>query len=391
MASRSSQRRNASRITREHATALLEDGARIENPADDVLAAATALQGMGLIQFRAREYVKCVEPRDRDFPPRNRHCPGDIYLEEGQDEDGDEICCPKCQRPVRPFSLKKLRHHCLQTTVSQTGAVTWIRSRLEEVATSVRDLGDGAFHADGFGELGVVVCIVDADGRADGHFNTRDYAATNKVCYITLNPRVAEARLLKDDWLCRTSLVDLVTETTNLQQLLSELGSASRPNSLARVDIPVYAKGHVLTQPEEAPHPSRLFCVELQDNSVLIDGEIVVNPQAGPRLMLFRILWRQHLQDLSQGLPAESFTALSMRRLLKLMEEEGHRYADETSLRKVINNLQSDIETTVKRKLGKAISREDVVQTCRMTSQADTTGGYRLNPVSVAIRASQAR
>lgn len=55
MASRSSQRRNASRITPEHATALLEDGARIENPADDVLAAATALQGMGLIRAHFKD------------------------------------------------------------------------------------------------------------------------------------------------------------------------------------------------------------------------------------------------------------------------------------------------------------------------------------------------
>lgn len=391
MGSRSSRQKSDSRVTREHAGILLEDGARIENPADELIAAGELLQGMGLVSVRIREYVKCVEPRDRDFPPRNRHCQGHIYLEEGQDEDADEICCPKCQRAVRPYALNKLRHRCLQSTVSQTGAIAWIRARLEDVSSSVRDLGDSAFHVGGFGDLGVLVCAVDADGRADSRFNVRDYAATNPVCYITINPQTAEARFLKDAWICRASLVDLVSGTVDLQELLSDLAEAAPPGAMSKVDIPVYAKGHVLIQPEAKPNPGRLFCIEVHENSVLINGKIVINPQAGPRLKLFRILWKQHLDDLLRGMPAESFTALSMRQLLKLMEGEGHRYSDETSLRKVINNLQSDIETAVKRKLGKPISREDVVQTCRMTSQSDSSGGYRLNPISVAVRAPQPR
>ncbi len=391
MASRSSRQKNASRIKREHAAVLLEDGTRLENPADALVAAAESLQAMGLLSFRIREYVRCAEPRDRDFPPRNRHCQGHIYLEDGQDEGADEICCPKCQRAVRPYALNKLRHRCLQTAVSQSGAITWIRAGLEGLSSSVRDLGDSTFHVSGFGDLGVIVCVVDADGRADSRFNVRDYAATNPIGYIVLNRRAAEARLSKDEWLCRASLVDLVSGTVDLQKLLSDLADAAPPGAMSKVDFPVYAKGHVLIQPEEKPNPGRLFCVEVHGNSVLIDGEIVINPQAGPRLKLFRILWKQHLDDLSTGAAAESFTSLNMRRLLKLMEDEGRRYADETSLRKVINNLQTDIETAVKRKLGKPIGREDVVQTCRMTSQSDSSGGYRLNPVSVTVRAPQAR
>lgn len=69
MASRSSRPKNASRVTHEHAAALLEDGARIEAPADDLSADAEQLRDAGLIDFSIREYVNCVEPRDRDFPP----------------------------------------------------------------------------------------------------------------------------------------------------------------------------------------------------------------------------------------------------------------------------------------------------------------------------------
>lgn len=391
MASRFSPRKSDSRVAREHATALLEDGARIEKPSDELIAAAEQLHEQGLIDFSIREYVNCSEPRDRDFPPRNRHCQGRIFLEEGRDEDGDEIRCPKCERPVRPYSLGKLRHRLLQTTVRQAGAIAWMCRRLEKMSTDVRDLGDGALHVGGFGDLGVVVCVVDADGRVDTRFNTRDYAATNPVLYVTINPRVPDGRLLKDEWIRRAALVDLIVGDADLRKLLSDLAASPRPMSVCKADIPVYAKGHVLIQPEEKPRPERVFCIELHDNVVLIDGEIVVNPQAGPRLTLFRILWKQFLEDLSKGLPAHEFNALNMRRLLKLMEDQGRRYDDETSLRKVINNLQSDIETVVKRKLGRPIGREDIVQTCRMTSQADTAAGYRLNPFSVAIRPPRSR
>jgi len=390
MASRSSRLKNGSRVTREHAVALLEDGARIDGPSDALVGAANQLQDDGLIEARMREYVCCSEPRDRDFPPRNRHCDGRIFLDDGQDEDGDDIRCPRCERPVHPYRLDKLRHRVLQVSVQQVGAVAWIRTKLEGISSDVRDIGDGAFRVDGFGDLGVIVCVVDADGRPDSKFNTRDYAATNPICYITINPKAPEGRFIKDDWVCRTTLVDLILGTTDLRKLLSSVAESSPPNSVGKADLPVYAKGHVLIQPEETPHPGRRFHVELGDGVVRIDGEIVVNPQAGPRLKVFRILWKHFIEDLSKGLPANEFRAINMRRLLKLMEDEGHRYNDETSLRKVINNLQSDIETAVKRKLGLPISREDIVQTCRTASQADTAGGYRLNPSSVSIRPFQA-
>lgn len=391
MASRSSRQRSDSPVAPEHAAALLEDGARIEGPDAELIAAADQMRGQGLIECGVREYVLCVEPRDADFPPRNRHCQGRVFLEDGQDEDGDEIRCPGCERPVRPFSLGKHRHRLLQVGVCQPGVLAWIRGRLEEVSTAVRDLGDNAFHVGGFGDLGVVVCVADADGRADSRFNTRDFAGTNPTCYITVSPRVSAGRFLKDGWVCRVALCDLLAGKADMRKVLTDLAARPAPSTFGKADIPVYAKGHVLVQPELKPRASRLFVVELCDDHVRIDGEIVINRQAGPRLTLFRILWDQFLEDLSKGLSPARFSALSLKRLLARMAEEEHPYSDEMSLRKVINNLQSDIENAVKRKIGKPICREDIVETCRMTGQADTSGGYRINPLSVAIRPAQAR
>ena len=56
-------------------------------------------------------------------------------------------------------------------------------------------------------------------------------------------------------------------------------------------------------------------------------------------------------------------------------------------MRRAVNRLQADIETTVKRKLGSAIGREDIIQTCRWRGVVgEEDHGYRLNPSSVAIR-----
>lgn len=391
MASRSSQPKNASRVTHEHANALLEDGARIEEPTDDVIAAAERLRVEGLIDFSLREYVKCVEPRDVDFPPRNRHCQGRIVMHDGMDEDGDEVRCPQCERPVRAVRFNKLRHKLLEVSVRQLGALTWLRSQLERISTNVVDLGNGAFHVGGFGSVGVTVCVADLDGPADSKYNARDYAATNPVCYVTINPKVPEGRFLKDGCVCRAALVDLVAGVVDLRALLTRLVETSPPTSLSKVDVPVYAKGHVLIQPVAAPHPQRVFYVEVCNDVLRVNDEVVVNPQGKARLALFRILLKQFIDDMTLGLSPEDFTAINIRQLCRLMKKAQYPQSDETAMRRMINNLQSDIETAVKRGLGLPIDREDIVQTCRMTSQADTSGGYRINPFSVAIRPSQKR
>jgi len=374
MASRSSRPRSGSSVALEHAAVLLEDGRQVENPPAALLVAAKKLESLGLIGPALREYVRCAEPQDRDFPPRNRRCRGRIYLDPGADEDGDEFRCPKCERPVYPFRYNKLRHPVLDVHVRQDGVLAYLGQRLAKVDAEVRDLGEGAFLLPSLGQTGVSVYVVDLDGPVDHKFNDRDRAAGEPTCFVAVNPRAFEGRFVREEWLCRVSLAKLLAGRVDLAKALGRLVETPAPKSTAKVTIPVYAKGHVLIQPVEKPHPERVFFVELAEDTVRVNGLIVVNPQAGPRLKVFRI-----------------FHATNMRRLLKRMEEEGQRYDDETTLRRVVNNLQSNIETAVKRKTGLPVGREDIVQTCRMTSQADADGGYRINPFSVALRPAQAR
>ncbi|MFB3892016.1 MAG: hypothetical protein ACE15C_08330 [Phycisphaerae bacterium] len=355
------------------------------------MATAETLQSQGLITFRLAEYVRCTNPLDRDFSGRRSSCSGQVVIDPNKDEDADDYECPKCGRTICPNRHGKRRHRVLWTYLQRPGALAWLATRLREVSDNVKALGDDTFHVGGFGDLGVIVHAADADGDPDVKFNRRGFAANTPVLYVTLNSCVPEGRLVKDAWLCRVGLADLLSGTADLRDQLARCPAAGSPKTLAAVDVPVYAKGHVLIQPEEEPHKDRLFVVELDGKVVRVNDEIVVNPQAGPRLALFRILWSQFLQDLAAGKAPEDFAALNMKKLLKAMAEAGHRYDDETLLRKVINNLQNDIATAVKRKIGAPIDAQDVVQTCRTASQSDTSGGYRINPFCVAVRPIQAR
>lgn len=391
MASPSSRPKPAARLDPQHVRQLLEDGARIDNPGSDLLKTADAMRSLGVISYSLAEYVRCHDPCDRDFSGGRQPCHGQITIDPGKDEDADDYECPRCHRVVYPNRHQKKRHPLLQTHLERPGALGWLLARLKEIDPTARDTGNGTFFVPAVGTRGVNVCVADADGAADGQLNRRSVAAVGPVLYVILAPHAPVGRMVKDDWLCRIGFLDLICGNGNLREALQQCATADPPPNLSAADVPVYAKGHVLIQPEEPPHVERLFYVEVDASTVRVNGEIVVNPQAGPRLALFVVLWKQFISDLAAQKPVDAFSAMNMKRLLKAMADAGHGYDDETSLRKVINNLQNDIETAVKKKLGLPIGREDIVQTCKMQGQTDTSGGYRINPFCVAIRPSQPR
>jgi len=127
--------------------------------------------------------------------------------------------------------------------------------------------------------------------------------------------------------------------------------------------------------------------VECGPNTVVVEGETVVAPQAGTRFDVFRILWDQFLDDMRQAVLPEQHRLINIKDIIKEIEARTEKYVeDETSIRRTINRLQSDIETAIKKKLGLPIDREDIVQTCRWKGQGEGDFGYRINPFTVAAR-----
>jgi hypothetical protein len=119
---------------------------------------------------------------------------------------------------------------------------------------------------------------------------------------------------------------------------------------------------------------------------VLLDGVQVIAVQAGPRFEIFRILWERYLEDLQSGLEPEQFRTLPLTDLASALESRlGRPYPDETTVRRYVNRLQSDLEAAVKRKLGLPVGREDIIQTLAWQGQTGDDYGYRLNPYRVLL------
>ena len=389
MASRSSRRKNVSSVNYKEAAQLLKDGAVIPNPTSTLLETAERLEKAGLVETQIREYVCCADPKDADFPPKNRHCRGRIYFKDGLDESGYEYRCPDCERPVFPNRYRKQHHRELHTKISVQGVESYVSAQLAQFNENVKRIADAVYRVD-IGTLGVVVCI--ADYCAEEKYLTRDWAAAHPTCYIVVNPKGFEERFLKEEWLQSVSLVDVVSGAVDLEKIIRELAASGPPPSVMNVSIPVYTKGPapVVIEPLHPSARGRRFVVEAGSNVVLVEGEIVVAPQAGIRYKIFQVLWGRFLDDLKQSLSPDLHRPINIQDVIQVLESGiGKHIEDEMNIRRSINRLQTDIEITVKKKLGLPIDREDIIQTCHWKGQGEGDHGYRINPFTVAARPLQ--
>ena len=386
MASPSSRRKSGSSVKRELTERLLRDGSAFQKPPPELLEMATHLETTGLLETRIREYVLCADPQDRDFPPKNWHCQGRIYVGDDFDEAGHDFRCPECERPVFPFRYRKRRHKELRVKVDREGVLAFVRDRLAELKSNVKDISEGVFRAD-IGDLGVILCI--ADYCTDRQFLTRDWARTQATCYLVVNPTDIDERFLDEDWIHRASLADIVCGEVDFKAWIQGAAASARPESVRQASIPVYTKGAlpILAEPVAPRKADRLFVVECGPNTVFLDKAQVVAPQASIRFKIFRILWDRFLNGLRSGMPAEEHSPINVKDLMKeLQSRTGEYIDDETRVRRALNRLQSDIETAVKKKLGLPIDRQDIVQTCRWKGHGEGDHGYRINPFTVAAR-----
>jgi hypothetical protein len=388
MAFQSSRQRKGINGNPEKTNLLLRNGAVIQPPLSDILVEAKRLEDLGLLKTHLLEYVLCANPQDRDYPPRNRHCQGRIYLDNELDEGGYEYRCLECERPVFPIQKRKQRYKELQVKVLPQGVKNYILDQLGKLKVNLKEITGGVYRVD-VTDLGVIVCIVDS--CEDPKYLTRDWAGNNPTCYIVTNPKDFKECLLNEEWLCRVSLADLASGQKDIETILHK-ASAALPQTMLKASVPVYTKGSlpIIPEPVSPPQKGRRFVVEVGSNIVRVECEIVVAPQAGIRFQIFRILWDQFFSDLKEGLPPQEFSPINLKKFKEIFYERFNQYLeDDVSLRKAINRLQTDIETTVKKKLGSAIDREDIIQTSPYQGGGKNNYGYRLNPFTVAIRPFQ--
>jgi len=387
MASKSSRRKSGSSNSLDDCARLLCDGFAVDEPPEALVAAGEHLRTLGLVEIQRKEYVRCADPQDGDFPPKNRQCRGRIYLDDALDEAGHDLRCPECERPVFPYQYRKRRHREMRTAVSAQGVLAYVLGRLQKSAENVREIAAGTYRAEMNG-TDVTVCVVDYCG--DEKYLARNWAKTNPTCYMVVNSKHGEERFLDEAWVARVSLAQIVCGEVDIKKRLQEVAAAGPPSTVLNASVAVYARGAPpIVEPVAPTRLQRRFVVECGSKTVRVEDEVVVSPQAGTRFDVFHILWQQFLEDLKAGSPPTKFRALSVNDLDSRLQEEGTRHDDVTTIRRAINRLQDDIATALRKRLGLPIDRENIVQTCRSRGQEDKDYGYRINPLTVAARPYQ--
>jgi len=375
---------------------LLEPGARIEEPDKAIQDAAEYLRAHGLVEFTVVKAVRCSDPSDRDFHYRRDGCKGLIVLDPALDDDGGELACGVCQRIVHARSARKRQFDLMRPRIRATGVMAYLRQLLEDANYTLGHADHTSIKVEGVHKFGLWLHVEDAPGATDSELNRRSHAANLPVVYITTNPRAPAPRLLRDGYVRRIRLLDLVVGAAVIGDVIEDLGRNHAPQPLGSADLPVYAAGPALIQVEAKPVQARQFIVEVRPTCVLIDGAVVINPQGKPRLALFQILWEQFIEDLRAEKCPDEFGAVSVanlqrelakvRRAQRQLPPAKNAEEDEGAVRKLINNTQNDIAEAVAKQVGHAIGREDIIETVRTASQSDHSGGYRLNPRTVVLR-----
>lgn len=389
MASRFSRQKSALSDLHDEVRCLLREGGIVPSPTDRILKAVRELEKLGLIMTTSREYVRCANPQDRDFPPKNRSCGGRIYLHAGLDEAGHDYRCAECERPVFPDKFGKRRHAELQVGIRAPGVTAFVDAELKRFGLEYRSTVQGVFKI-AHPVREVYVCVIDL--CADAQYVTREWARSQPTVYIGINNKAMNERFLDEAWLVRTCLGDLVCGVQSLDAMVKAVVQAGPPTHLKNVSIPVFTRGPmpIAVEPVEKIHTDRRFTVEVGEKTVRVDGEEVVAPQAGPRFQIFKALWTMFLEDIQEGRPPGQFRLMNIKAITKLLEEAGDKdISDETSVRRTVNRLQEGIEEAVKKKIGSPIDREDIVQTYRWKGQEVEEYGYRINPFTVVARPIQ--
>jgi len=373
MASKSFRRKRDSRTTVELYQEFLQDGAIFRQPPPELGAAARSLETHGVVTVQRLEYVHCSNERDRDFPPRVRGCRGQIYLDEGLDENGNEYRCPECDRPVFPHRHQKQRKLEIRANVRPDGVAECIENALTAAGYRPRRASVGVWHVEKGSER-LWVCVVDF--CEEQRYLARDWARAQPTCYIVVDPITAEERFHNEAWLCRLTLAAILVDPQALRNALKRLGT---PSHVGNVSVPVVTKSvaPIRLERETRRVEPREYLVEFRPDSVVINGVEVIGSRATEQHEIFGKLLKRFTEDLAEALTPTEYRTLRIADLTN---------TDVEVPRRTINRLQASIADALRRQSGYTVDSQDVVESCGQPGKRDLPHGYRLNPRCVCVR-----
>ncbi|MEG3637682.1 hypothetical protein [Magnetococcus sp. PR-3] len=364
---------------------MLESGWSVDRPSEELFSEVKKLEEMGVITSDLYTYVLCSNPEDRDYPPPNHLCSGRVRLVDGLDEGADDFRCPECNHPVYPEYDEKQTFQELRYRVDQKGALSFLQEEIEAIGPT-RALSEGVYRCD-YADGEVIVCVVEVCEHPK--YLSRDYVASTPTVVVALSDRNAELRLLEEPWLIKTSLSQLIRGEQDLASLMGDALHA-QPPVLAHTSVPIYNK--VITplyhhQTAEVD-TEILYQVESRPDEIWVNGQMVVGPKAPAQIRVFEILWKQFLKGMLEGKLVDDFKIMTLEKItdavqLKVPDE----VVDAIIVRRSINRLRKMMMDAVKKQQGLPIQQDSIIENIKTVRGAQ---GYRINPLLVLPRASQA-
>jgi hypothetical protein len=287
MASRSSRPKSASVRDPVVLQRLLQDGAVLEEPSDEITTAAAQLEQLRLIDVGRWDFVLCANARDADFALwRPRDCPGKIRLREGC----DDYHCPECDRLAFPYDPPKQRYQGLQVRLRADGILDYLAG-LAAAFGEHRSPGPEVlrFRAE---PDDVLICV--AELCRDAYYLRRDTAAVRPTVLVTLEPAGAHL-VLREDWLVSTTLAEVVAEKVSLPGLLRRAATQGIAEIRTSTSLPIYTAGIRAVTPTPSHGSSSVLRLELEVTAdcARVQGISVADRKADIQLPIMQILWEE--------------------------------------------------------------------------------------------------
>lgn len=237
---------------------LLKRRLIIDAPSQQMLEPILKLQAHGFLDVQQQQYVRCVNPLDRDQQyVRNHNCNGRTYLSSEVDEEDYGYQCSDCERVI--FPKKKNKYECLELNPVPSAIKEYVHNLMRKLGCEIEEKPIGILRArTDSGE--VQVCFIDWCRDPAALSSGYTHAAT--TIYLVLDDRTYGRSVPKDAESFR--LVDLVLTDAHKR-------FQRRLRQIAKLDDSVSGPA-VLTasMPIPSPMPSPATPARGQNNIPLI-------------------------------------------------------------------------------------------------------------------------
>jgi len=366
---------------------LLEHGRTVNDPDMEERAEFERLEKQGLIEVAWSRYFLCVDHADdRDLVhAHDRVCNHKIPLVESghpddpfQREDDRYYECGGCGRLHWPGRRRRTTYPRATVAVSLVRAADWLEDQLQGLDGAPYRLYQGGVWRLRYGDDEAHVCLL--DGCLDTRFATREFAVAANAVFVVLDHRVFADRFTDADWLRVVNLHSIAERgVAALQDLLDELGGSAGSLAFREPTVRPWAPGR-----QPAPRVTHrvlgMHKLELLEDRALLDGVVVVPPEATALLRVLEFFAARYREDLLDGKRSEDHCLYSPEDVLDDLQERRVSSTEAPgTVRRQITRLRNMVAQRHLDETGIKLDQDEFIE--------NVVGeGFRLNAGRVVVR-----